>query len=211
MLTGALPIWPHSSSWDYFLSGGLGTVLVAVLVLMFIGVIWAPAIAQPSSRGITMRYVKLATAALLGLTGLQALAQVQSGANPAAGARPGHEIGVGNSLPLSNKASNIVSADTRSNIAPTLPASAAGPNATTHEYLAAARTSLVAGRTGQAQQSLEMAETRALDRSVEPGQISTPSSSQLVSGMRAARLAMATALVRSSASIWHWRARAFSA
>ena len=137
-----------------------------------------------------MRYLNLATVALLGLTGLQALAQVPPGANPATGARPGHEIGVGVSLPLSNNASNIVPGDTRSNIAPTLPASAAGPNATPHDYLAAARASLVAGRTGQAQQSLEMAETRALDRSVEPGQTGTPSSSQLVSEIRDARRAL---------------------
>jgi hypothetical protein len=137
-----------------------------------------------------MRYVNFATAALLGLSALQALAQVPSGANPTTGARPGHEVGVGDSLPLSNKASNIVPADTTSNIAPTLPASSAGPNATTHDYLTAARASLVAGRTGQTQQSLEMAETRALDRSVAPGETNMPSSSQLVSKIRDARRAL---------------------
>ena len=137
-----------------------------------------------------MRNVNMATVALLGLTALPALAQVPAGANPATGARPGHEIGVGVSLPLSNKASNIVPADTASNIAPTLPASTAGLNATTHDYLTAARSSLVAGRTGQAQQSLEMAETRALDRSVAPDQISSPSSSPLVSAIRDARRAL---------------------
>jgi hypothetical protein len=137
-----------------------------------------------------MRYVNFATVALLGFSALQALAQVPSGANPATGARPGHEIGVGDSLPLSNKASNIGPADTTSNIAPTLPASSAGPNATTHDYLTAARASLVAGRTGQAQQSLEMAETRALDRSVAPGETNMPSSSQLVSKIRDARRAL---------------------
>ena len=47
-----------------------------------------------------MRYVNFATVALLGFSALQALAQVPSGANPATGARPGHEIGVGDSLPL---------------------------------------------------------------------------------------------------------------
>jgi len=111
-----------------------------------------------------MRTLNIATAALLGLTSLSALAQVPSGTDPATDARPGQEIGVGQSMPMSNHASNIVPHDTRSNIAPTLPASSAGEGAQTREYLRAARASLVAGRTGQAQQSLEMAETRTLDR-----------------------------------------------
>jgi hypothetical protein len=137
-----------------------------------------------------MRYVNLATAALLGMTSLSALAQVPSGADPTTGARPGHEIGVGQSLPLSNNASNIVPSDTRSNIAPTLPASSASEGAQTRGYLRAARASLVAGRTGQAQQSLEMAETRALDRSVVQGQTGAPSQSRLVSEIRDARHAL---------------------
>jgi hypothetical protein len=137
-----------------------------------------------------MRCVNIATAALLGMTSLSALAQVPSGADPTTGARPGHEIGVGQSLPLSNNASNIVPSDTRSNIAPTLPASSAREGAQTRGYLRAARASLVAGRTGQAQQSLEMAETRALDRSVVQGQTDTPSNSQLVSQIRDARHAL---------------------
>jgi hypothetical protein len=36
-LVGALPTWPHSSSWGYFPSGGLGVVLVIVLVLVLAG------------------------------------------------------------------------------------------------------------------------------------------------------------------------------
>ena len=137
-----------------------------------------------------MNYVKYATAALLGLTSLSALAQVPSGADPMTGARPGHEVGVGQSLPLSDKASNIVPADTRSDIAPTLPQSAAGNDAAMRDYLRAARASLVAGQSGQAQQSLEMAETRALDRSVTQGQTDTPSHSALVSEIRDARHAL---------------------
>ncbi len=39
LLIGVLPVWPHSIHWGYFPSGGLGTVLVIVLVLMLIGVI----------------------------------------------------------------------------------------------------------------------------------------------------------------------------
>jgi hypothetical protein len=37
LLLGALPTWPHSRNWGYYPSGGLGTVLVIVLVLVLIG------------------------------------------------------------------------------------------------------------------------------------------------------------------------------
>jgi hypothetical protein len=127
---------------------------------------------------------------LLGTVAVQALAQAPSGLDPATGARPGHQVGVGDSLPRSDKASNIESSDTRSPIAPTLPVSAIGDDATTRDYLRSARASLVAGRTGQAQQSLEMAETRVLSRSVPQGQVGVPSDSRLVSEIRDARRAL---------------------
>ncbi len=129
-------------------------------------------------------------AALLGVTAMPALAQTPAGADPATGARPGHQIGIGESLPLSNNASNIDAADTRSNIAPTLPTPVIGDDGASHDYLRAARASLVGGRTGQAQQSLEMAETRALDRSVAAGQTAAPSDSQLVYEISDARRAL---------------------
>jgi hypothetical protein len=134
--------------------------------------------------------VNLTTAALLGITAASALAQAPSGADPATGARPGHEVGFGDSWPRSDKASTIVPSDTRSNIAPTLPPSAVGEDAASRDYLSSARASLVAGHTGQAQQSLEMAETRALDRSVQQDQVDTPSRSQLVTRIRDARHAL---------------------
>jgi hypothetical protein len=37
MLVGVLPTWPHSSSWGYYPSGGLGLVLVIVLALAVLG------------------------------------------------------------------------------------------------------------------------------------------------------------------------------
>lgn len=37
LLVGALPSWPHSRSWGYGPSGGLGLVLVVLLVLMLMG------------------------------------------------------------------------------------------------------------------------------------------------------------------------------
>ena len=38
-LIGALPTWPHSRSWGYYPSGGLGLVLIIVLVLLLMRVI----------------------------------------------------------------------------------------------------------------------------------------------------------------------------
>ena len=37
MLIGAIPSWPHSSSWGYGPSGLLGTVAIVVLVLVVMG------------------------------------------------------------------------------------------------------------------------------------------------------------------------------
>jgi hypothetical protein len=37
LLIGALPTWPHSRSWGYYPSGGLGLVVVIVLVLLLAG------------------------------------------------------------------------------------------------------------------------------------------------------------------------------
>ena len=37
MLVGALPSWPHSKSWGYGPSGGLGLVVVIILVLLLLG------------------------------------------------------------------------------------------------------------------------------------------------------------------------------
>ena len=37
MLFGAIPAWPHSRSWGYGPSGGLGLLVVILLVLVLIG------------------------------------------------------------------------------------------------------------------------------------------------------------------------------
>ena len=37
MLLGAIPTWPHSRSWGYGPSGGLGLVLLIVLILFLTG------------------------------------------------------------------------------------------------------------------------------------------------------------------------------
>jgi hypothetical protein len=37
LLIGAVPTWPHSRSWGYMPSGGLGLVLLIVVVLLMLG------------------------------------------------------------------------------------------------------------------------------------------------------------------------------
>jgi hypothetical protein len=120
----------------------------------------------------------VAMAALVGMVTSPVLAQTP--ANPDTGARPGNEIGTGSSLPQSDKASNITPQDTHSDIAPNLPSPPVAPGAPVRDYLAAARTALLQGRTGEAQQALEMAETRALDRSVPLFQTNVPDKNPLV-------------------------------
>jgi hypothetical protein len=37
LLIGAFPSWPHSRSWGYGPSGGLGLILVVILILFLLG------------------------------------------------------------------------------------------------------------------------------------------------------------------------------
>jgi len=37
MLIGAIPAWPHSKSWGYAPSGGLGLVLLILIILILTG------------------------------------------------------------------------------------------------------------------------------------------------------------------------------
>jgi hypothetical protein len=37
LLIGALPTWPHSRSWGYFPSGGLGLLVLILLILLLTG------------------------------------------------------------------------------------------------------------------------------------------------------------------------------
>ena len=39
LLIGAFPSWPHSRSWGYGPSGGIGLVVVILVVLLLMGVI----------------------------------------------------------------------------------------------------------------------------------------------------------------------------
>jgi hypothetical protein len=38
MLVGAFPAWPHSRSWGYYPSGGIGVILAIVIVLLLLHV-----------------------------------------------------------------------------------------------------------------------------------------------------------------------------
>jgi hypothetical protein len=104
--------------------------------------------------------------------------------NPATGARWGHTPGIGLSLPMSPQASNIAPQDTRSLIAPSLPVPPIGRNATPAQFLGTARDALARGRTGEAQEALERAETRRLDRDAMRG--ISPENDPMIGKIRAA-------------------------
>jgi hypothetical protein len=37
VLVGALPTWPHSKSWGYYPSGGVGLILLILIILLLLG------------------------------------------------------------------------------------------------------------------------------------------------------------------------------
>jgi hypothetical protein len=90
-------------------------------------------------------------------------------------------------VPLDIHASNIAPSDTRNAVAPALPTPAVGPSAPPITFLRAARLSLTGGRTGEAQEALERAETRLLDDTARPGMAAPPA----LADTRAARQALA--------------------
>jgi len=123
-----------------------------------------------------MRSLRLMTAAVLGMTSIVFLAQAQERYVP-------DGLGTGRD-PVSTRASNIVPGNARSAIAPALPTPTVGADAAPLQYLRAARSALAAGRTGEAQQSLEMAETRELTRSVPSDAAGQPDPNPAVTQIR---------------------------
>jgi hypothetical protein len=90
--------------------------------------------------------------------------------------------------PFSRSASNITPSNTRSEIAPALPAPQTdGPR----NLLMTASQDLGSGQTGAAQEALERAETRILDRSVPATMANQPDGGQAVNLIRQARMALA--------------------
>lgn len=37
LLVGALPMWPHSSGWGYYPSGGVGLLVLLLIILLLAG------------------------------------------------------------------------------------------------------------------------------------------------------------------------------
>jgi len=87
------------------------------------------------------------------------------------------------SSPMSGKSSNISGSDTRSTVAPRFATPAAdNPD----QLLMAAQNALSRGRTGEAQEALERAETRLLDRSTLASDAGTPISGPRIDAIRQA-------------------------
>ena len=103
-----------------------------------------------------------------------------------------HEPGTGQSGPASVNASNIDPATTRSPIAPHLPQPPAGLNAGWRNYLTGAQRAIGMHQTGMAQQSLEMAETRLLDRSTPMDAAGQPDATPLIQLVAQARRDLAS-------------------
>jgi len=101
-----------------------------------------------------------------------------------------HQPGTGESGPASANASNIDSGDAHSAIAPHLPSPEQGRNASPEAYLRDAQHALARHQTGLAQQSLEMAETRLLDRSTLPSEANVPDQSPEIRHVSAALTAL---------------------
>ena len=101
-----------------------------------------------------------------------------------------HEPGTGMSGPASQRASNIDGSDSHSDIAPHLPQPAGGESAGPWHYLHAAEQALAMKHTGEAQQALEMAETRLLDRSTPVDRAGVPDDGPVIQQVSAARQAL---------------------
>ncbi len=111
---------------------------------------------------------------------------------PSGGAGPGYAVGAGSAEPMSNRAANIDRQDQAyPRIAPNLPNPSVGEDASPAAYLHAAERALAAGRTGEAQEAMEMAQTRLLDRSVPYGQVNQPIRSPAIEHINRALQALA--------------------
>ena len=91
---------------------------------------------------------------------------------------------------LEQRPATYVPDDTRSTIAPALPVPPLSDNASPLDFLNFARDALAHRRTGEAQEALERAEARALDRSVPLFQTDKPVEDPLVTQIRQARIAL---------------------
>jgi hypothetical protein len=93
--------------------------------------------------------------------------------------------------PYSTSPSNITPQNTQSDIAPALPSPNLAEGDRPSDILRAAQGALAAGRNGEAQEALEMAQTRLLDRSVAMGHTDNPSDNPAVGAISRALQALA--------------------
>jgi hypothetical protein len=131
------------------------------------------------------KFSSTALAALL-ITGVAFAGASAQGIDPATGARPGNIPGTGNSLPLSDEASNINARTVKSSIAPRLPTPASGDDGEPVIFLRDARGALISGRTGEAQEALERAQTRWLSREIPGGTTGSASDDPRIERIRTA-------------------------
>jgi hypothetical protein len=105
-----------------------------------------------------------------------------------ADARPGNELG---GVVMDSRRITLALDNTRSIVVPALPSPPGGDDQRASDYLKAAQGALAAGRTGEARQALEMAQTRMLDRSVPMGQTNSPDDNPTVQQISRALQALA--------------------
>ena len=145
-----------------------------------------------------MRQTILASATLMALAcAVPAMAQGYS-PDDTSGEHWAHQPGTGMSGPASSTASNTGYANSPSTIAPHLPQPMQGENAPPEIYLRDAQQALSRHQTGLAQQALEMAETRLLDRSTAPEAASLPDQRPEIAAVSHARHALGAGDVRAA-------------
>ncbi|CAH2600143.1 exported protein of unknown function [Rhodovastum atsumiense] len=145
-----------------------------------------------------MRNLLLASAALLGLAVGGAYAQTTSpglgNASPSGSGTGLQDQGsgawTGGTAPRSNRSSNTGTGDVHSTQAQRLPTPRVGTDADPDQYLRAAQTAITQRRTGAAQEALERAQTRLLDRAVAPSLAAEPVADPLVQQLSDARQAL---------------------
>ena len=101
------------------------------------------------------------------------------------GDQPGKE-------PMSTVPTNTNPANTHTEWSPSLPTPPVDPNSAPIAFIRAAQSAIAAGRTGEAQEAIERAESRALDRSTRPSMAGQPSRQGLVQVLAQARQTLAS-------------------
>jgi hypothetical protein len=99
--------------------------------------------------------------------------------------------GAAQAQPATRTPSNTTPPDTRLVMAPSLPAPPVPSAAPPSVFLSAARRAVAVGRTGEAQEALERAETRLLDRDLPSAAAPVPDNQRAVLAIGAARRALA--------------------